>query len=115
MIRIGLIRERKSPADTSVAVIPEQCVQIMQKHPGLKIVVEPSPDRCIPDAYYAAAGRELKHDLSDCDVLLGIKEVRVDDLIPCLLYTYCTNSASHLIYNQTLLFHLMLFATRNSM
>lgn len=103
MIRIGLIRERKSPADTRVALTPEQCVQIMQKHPGLKIVVEPSPDRCIPDAYYAAAGIELKHDLSDCDVLLGIKEVRVDDLIPGKTYFFFSHTKKKQPYNQKLM------------
>lgn len=103
MIRIGLIRERKSPADTRVALTPQQCVQIMQKHPGLQIVAEPSPDRCIPDADYVAAGIPMQQDLSNCDVLLGIKEVRVEDLIPDKTYFFFSHTKKKQPYNQKLM------------
>lgn len=103
MIRIGLIRERKSPADTRVALTPQQCMQIMQKHPGLQIVAEPSPDRCIPDADYVAAGIPMQQDLSNCDVLLGIKEVRVEDLIPDKTYFFFSHTKKKQPYNQKLM------------
>ncbi|OSZ79002.1 alanine dehydrogenase [Chitinophagaceae bacterium IBVUCB1] len=103
MIRIGLIRERKSPTDTRVALTPQQCVQIMQKYEGLQIVVQPSPDRCIPDADYTAAGIPLQADLSDCDVLLGIKEVRVEDLIPDKTYFFFSHTKKKQPYNQKLM------------
>lgn len=103
MIRIGLIRERKSPPDTRVALTPQQCVQIMQKYPGLQIVAEPSPDRCIPDADYTAAGIPLQTDLSDCDVLIGIKEVPVDSLIADKTYFFFSHTKKKQPYNQKLM------------
>lgn len=103
MIRIGLIRERKSPPDTRVALTPEQCVHIMQNNPGLVIVAEPSPDRCITDAEYAAKGIALQEDLSDCDVLLGVKEVPVEKLIPGKTYFFFSHTKKKQPYNQKLM------------
>lgn len=103
MIRIGLIRERKSPPDTRVALTPEQCVHIMQNNPGLVVVAEPSPDRCITDAEYAAKGIALQEDLSDCDVLLGVKEVPVEKLIPGKTYFFFSHTKKKQPYNQKLM------------
>ena len=103
MICLGLIRERKSPPDTRVALTPEQCKHIMSTHPGLKIVVEPSPNRCIADSEYQAAGIELTEDMSACDVLLGVKEVPVDALIPGKTYFFFSHTKKKQPYNKKLM------------
>lgn len=103
MIRIGLIRERKYPPDTRVALTPQQCALIMQNYPQLTIVAEPSPDRCIPDADYSIAGIELQDDLSDCDILLGIKEVPVENLIEGKTYFFFSHTKKKQPYNQKLM------------
>src|ERR1700692_4636152 len=82
MIRIGLIRETKIPADNRVALIPSQCKWLQKNFASLKISAQPSPARCYTDREYALAGVELKEDLSDCDYLFGIKEVHPENLIP---------------------------------
>ncbi len=101
--RIGLIREGKNPHDTRVALTPQQCVEIMYAHPGISIVVQPSPIRCFLDEEYVAAGILLQEDLSDCDILLGIKEVPVDQLIPGKTYLFFSHTKKAQPYNRPLM------------
>ena len=78
---LALIREEKKPVDTRVAFSPEQCVWLMNKYPELKIIVQPSPIRCFSDYEYDAEGIEIREDVSEADVLVGIKEVPKEKLI----------------------------------
>ncbi len=103
MIKIGLLKERKIPKDVRVALTPKYCVRIQNAYPQIKIYVEPSETRCISDAAYRAAGIELKEDLSDCDILLGIKEVPADKLIPGKTYFFFSHTKKKQPYNQKLM------------
>ena len=107
MIRIGLIRESKIPADNRVALIPSQCKWLQKNFPSLRIYVQPSPQRCFTDKEYASAGAEIREDLADCDFLFGIKEVAADQLIPGKKYLFFSHTRKLQPYNQ-LLFQSML-------
>lgn len=102
MTSIGLIRERKVPADNRVALTPTQCAELQREH-NIKILVEPSPDRCFSDEEYRAAGITLSEDLSGCDILLGIKEVPVDRLIEGKTYLFFSHTKKKQPYNQKLM------------
>lgn len=102
MVRIGLIREEKTPPDTRAALTPEQCVQVQEEY-GVKIIVEPSPNRCFSDDSYKEAGLELSDNLSDCDILLGIKEVPIDKLIEGKTYLFFSHTKKKQPYNQKLM------------
>ena len=80
-VKLGIIREGKTPPDRRVAFTPEQCVQLLQLYPDLDLVVQPSPVRSYADAEYLALGIVLQEDLSDRDLIMGIKEVPVDMLV----------------------------------
>ena len=56
MIRIGLIRETKIPADNRVALIPSQCKWLQKNFDTLKIFAQPSEDRCYGNKEYEMAG-----------------------------------------------------------
>ena len=84
---LGLLREGKTLPDQRVALTPNKCVEAQAAHPGLRVVVQSSPHRSYADAEYRALGLEVRDDVSACDVLLGVKEVPVDLLIPHK--TYC--------------------------
>src|SRR6185312_9977574 len=103
MILIGLIRERKVPNDVRVALTPEQCVYMQATYPDIEIVVEPSPDRCFNDAAYQAAGIKISTDLTNCDILLGIKEVPADKLIPNKTYFFFSHTKKKQPYNRKLM------------
>ena len=103
MIRIGLIRERKKMPDDRVAFTPKQCAYIQATYPGVKIVVEPSPHRCFADIEYLAEGIEVSPDLSTCTVLMGIKEVPVENLIPGKTYFFFSHTKKQQPQNKPLM------------
>ena len=102
MTTIGLIRETKIPADNRVAFTPAQCKWIIQNIPGVSVVVQSSPTRCYSDKEYAAAGVPVKDDISDCDILFGIKEVARETLIAGKTYLFFSHTRKKQPYNQQL-------------
>ena len=103
MIRFGLLRERKSPPDTRVALTPVQCVSVQKRYPDVRIFVESSPERTYSDDEYRAAGIPVVNDLSDCDVLFGIKEVPKEHLIPGKTYFFFSHTIKKQPYNRAML------------
>ncbi|MBK5271256.1 MAG: alanine dehydrogenase [Bacteroidia bacterium] len=103
MTLIGLIKEGKVPADRRVALTPDQCKWIQQNNVEIKVVVQSSPGRCFSDKEYLAAGVEVKDDISDCNILMGIKEVPVQQLIPGKIYLFFSHTKKKQPYNQKLL------------
>lgn len=100
MLRIGLIRERKKLPDERVPFTPKQCTYIHQHYPVIKIVVEPSPTRCYTDDEYKAEGIEVTEDLSQCDILMGVKEVPAEYLLPNKTYFFFSHTKKKQEYNR---------------
>ncbi|WP_315824035.1 hypothetical protein [Paraflavitalea speifideaquila] len=92
MIRIGLIREGKVPADNRVALTPSQCKWIQKNTTEVQIIVQTSPGRCFTDKEYQSAGVEVREDMSACDVLFGIKEVPIQQLLPGKTYLFFSHT-----------------------
>ncbi len=101
-LTIGIIREGKIPPDARVPFSPEQCAHIQKNFP-VTIAVEPSPVRCFSDEEYQAQGIAVQSDLSDCSVLLGVKEVPVAQLIPGKTYLFFSHTIKKQPYNRPLL------------
>lgn len=102
MIRIGLIREGKTPSDNRVALTPAQCKWIHRNSADVQIVVQSSPDRCFSDKEYQLAGVTVQEEVGDCDILFGIKEVPVDKLIAGKTYLFFSHTRKKQPYNQQL-------------
>ncbi|MEN9347340.1 MAG: hypothetical protein RLZZ77_851 [Bacteroidota bacterium] len=102
-ITVGVIREGKVPPDFRVPLTPKQCADVMNNFPGVRVLVQPSPIRRIQDDAYAAMGIELKEDLSECDILLGVKEVPIDMLIPNKTYLFFSHTLKKQAHNAKLL------------
>jgi len=100
MTRIGLLQEKKVPADNRVALTPAQCKWIQKNASDVRIIVQASPDRCYSDQEYIAAGVEVKQDLSECDIIFGIKEVPKEDLLPGKTYLFFSHTKKEQLYNQ---------------
>lgn len=103
MIRIALIREGKTPPDNRVALTPTQCKWIQKHFPGVTITVQQSAKRCFSDSEYRRAGIEVADDVSGCDLLLGIKEVPVADLVAGKTYLFFSHTKKKQPYNQKML------------
>lgn len=103
MNTIGVIREGKKPYDHRTPLTPHQCVSLQQFFPGTKVLVQPSTHRCFSDEDYSNLGIELKEDLSECDILLGVKEVPVDELIADKTYLFFSHTIKKQAHNRNLL------------
>lgn len=101
-MKLALIKEEKIPVDNRVALAPDQCKWIQQHVPHIQIIVQSSPTRCYTDAEYRRAGMEVREDITDCDVLLGIKEVPADKIIPNKTYLFFSHTKKLQPYNQQL-------------
>ena len=103
MTRIGLIREGIIPADNRVALTPAQCKWILKNSSDITIAIQTSASRCFSEKEYERAGVEVKEDLSDCDILFGIKEVPVVVLIPGKTYLFFSHTKKKQPRNQQML------------
>jgi alanine dehydrogenase len=103
MIKVGILREGKNPPDKRVPLTPEQCVEVQEKFPGIQIIVQPSPVRCFKDEEYSKKGIGLNENLTGCDILLGVKEVKIADFIPEKIYLFFSHTIKKQPYNRTLL------------
>ncbi|MBX7124959.1 MAG: NAD(P)-dependent oxidoreductase [Cyclobacteriaceae bacterium] len=103
MIKIGLIREGKTPPDKRVPFTPQQVVEILQRFPNVSVHCQRSSIRCFEDAEYQQLGVQLEDNLQDCDVLMGIKEVPADQLIPGKTYLFFSHTIKKQPYNRKLL------------
>lgn len=100
---MGIIREGKTPPDRRVAFLPEQCSEIQYANPGLHFVVEHSDVRCVPDSQYQALDLDTHTDLKKCDVLFGIKEVPISQLIENKTYFFFSHTIKKQTHNRKLL------------
>jgi len=102
-ISLGIIRETKTPPDKRVPLTPVQCRSLLDQYSSLELLVQPSEYRCYSDKEYADLGITLSEDLSGCDVLMGVKEVKLDALIPGKTYLFFSHTAKKQPYNRDLL------------
>ena len=102
-VKIGIIREGKVPQDKRVPLTPQECLEVQQKFPQIDLYVQPSAIRTFKDNEYSDLGIQMKEDLSDCEVLMGVKEVPLDMLIPHKTYFFFSHTTKKQPYNQKLL------------
>lgn len=103
MLKIALIREGKIPPDSRVALTPAHCKWINRNVKGVKVVAQTSSHRCYTDKEYSLAGVELVEDVSDADILLGIKEVPVADLVAGKTYLFFSHTKKKQAHNRAML------------
>lgn len=103
ILKIGLIREEKKPHDKRVAFTPAQCVFIKENFPQIKLIIQNSENRCFSNDLYHKVGIELTNDVSDCDILMGIKEVPPALLIPNKHYLFFSHTIKKQEHNKNLM------------
>lgn len=79
---------------------PLQIVRLKEGYPDVEFYVQPATDRCYSDNEYESLGITLKEDLSDCDILMGVKEVDKETLIQGKTYIFFAHVAKMQHYNQ---------------
>lgn len=102
-MKFGIIKERKNPPDRRVVFSPKKIVEFQERFPKAEIVVEPSEIRIFSDDEYKNLGIQLNKDLADCNVLIGVKEVPIEALIPNKKYFFFSHTIKKQPYNRKLL------------
>ena len=102
-MKFGIIKERKNPPDRRVVLSPTECQNVLSYFPDAEIKVETSPIRVFKDSEYEAVGVSVHQHVADCDVMLGVKEVPVDALIPNKKYFFFSHTIKKQPYNRDLL------------
>ncbi|WP_298895579.1 NAD(P)-dependent oxidoreductase [uncultured Psychroserpens sp.] len=102
-MKFAIIKERKNPPDRRVVFSPEKLAEARAQFPQAEFVVESSDIRVFSDDDYRNQGFIVTEDVSDCDVMIGVKEVPLDALIPNKKYFYFSHTIKKQPYNRKLL------------
>jgi alanine dehydrogenase len=103
MIKFALIKEQKTPPDRRVVFSPNKLQELVKRFPEANFKVQSSDIRIFTDKEYRDAGFKVLEDVSDCDVLLGVKEVPLPTLIPNKKYFFFSHTIKRQPYNRDLL------------
>jgi len=98
---IGLRKENKSIWERRVALTPQQVQKLVQS--GVKVLVESSSLRCYSDSEYQKVGAEVTEDISSASLIIGIKEVPSESLIPNRNYMFFSHVIKAQPYNMPML------------
>lgn len=101
--KVGIAREGKVPPDFRVPLTPEQCSLVQVKFPNVEIIVQNSPIRTFSDEEYQNQGIRVQEDLSECDIIMGVKEFIPETLIPNKTYIFFSHTLKKQPYNRHLL------------
>ncbi|AEW87090.1 alanine dehydrogenase [Flavobacterium columnare NBRC 100251 = ATCC 23463] len=102
-MKFGIIKERKNPPDRRVVFSPQELLKVKEFFPEANFKVETSDIRIFKDEEYSNLGISIDTDLTDCDVLIGVKEVPVEALIPNKTYFFFSHTIKKQPYNRKLL------------
>lgn len=102
-MKIGILKETKVPQDNRVPLTPSQCAILKEENPEVEIYVQSCNYRCYTDDEYRYQGIEIKEDLSHCDILLGVKEIPVENLISDKTYFIFSHVIKKQPHNRKLL------------
>ncbi len=102
-MKFGIIKERKNPPDRRVVFSPFRLEAFKNEFSQAEIKIESSDVRIFTDEQYKEKGFDVVSDMTDCDVLIGVKEVPLDALIPNKKYFFFSHTIKKQPYNRSLL------------
>ncbi len=101
MKTLGIVRETKNKWERRVPLNPSAVNELISK--GFEVIVQASNSRIYNDEEYRSAGAKLSSDLSQCDLILGVKEIPIDDIIPGKPHLFFSHVIKGQDYNMPLL------------
>lgn len=106
MGKVGIRREDKSRFERRAPLSPAKMKESMDED-GTEYAVQPSEIRIFGDDEYRDLGGFLQEDLSDCDIILGVKEVPTAKLIADMAYLFFSHTIKGQDYNMPMLQRLL--------
>ena len=101
--KVAIIKEGKTPPDMRVPLTPNQCVEVQNTFPEIDLSIQSSQVRIFKDDEYAKLGLTVLDEVSDADVLFGVKEVPMNMLLENKTYFFFSHTTKEQPYNRELL------------
>ena len=98
---LGIIKETKNKWERRVPLNPKAVQELIKK--GFEVIVQPSEIRIYKDEEYRSVGAKLSIDLSQCDFIIGVKEIPIKSLIPGKPHLFFSHTIKGQDYNMPLL------------
>jgi alpha-aminoadipic semialdehyde synthase len=98
---IGIVKECKNKWERRCSLTPKEVKIIVEM--GIKVIVQPSGNRCYTEEEFEDAGAVIQEDLSEACVIFGVKEVPIPNLISNKTYFMFTHTIKAQGYNMPLL------------
>ena len=89
---ISIIKEARAD-EKRTPFTPNQIQTLISKFSDLKILVQPSKNRCFKDEDYYKVGAKIEEDISQSDIIFGIKEVEISKLIENKTYLFFSHTS----------------------
>ena len=102
-VHFAIIKEGKNPPDSRVVFSPAKILEAKSSYPKASFTVEASGIRVFKNEAYQELGIPVCHDIKHCDVLIGVKEVPIEDLIPNKTYFFFSHTIKKQPYSKALL------------
>ena len=99
---LGIVRETKNEWERRVPLTPEDLKKLISDY-SFDTIIQPSENRIFADEAFHNAGAIVRDDLSSCDLIVGNKEVKNDDLISEKVYLYFSHTIKGQSYNMPML------------
>ena len=98
---LGIRREDKSEWERRVPLVPSDVKRLVAE--GVEVHVQRSPQRCIPEAEYEAAGAKIVDTLDAATVVLGVKEMPASEFRAGVSYMFFSHTIKGQPYNMAML------------
>jgi len=105
MLKIGLRYEDKYVMERRIALVPDHVKQLLDN--GVEIEVVRSAKRIFEDDEFVAAGATLVDEISDSDIVIGVKEMPIGYFKKNKTYIFFSHTIKGQEYNMTLLKDMM--------
>ncbi|GMJ07576.1 LYSINE-KETOGLUTARATE REDUCTASE/SACCHAROPINE DEHYDROGENASE, SACCHAROPINE DEHYDROGENASE [Hibiscus trionum] len=93
---VGILSESVNKWERRVPLTPSHCARLLhsgrEKTGVARIIVQPSTKRIHHDSLYEDVGCEISDDLSECGLILGIKQPKLDMILPNRAYAFFSHT-----------------------
>ncbi|CAJ1940610.1 unnamed protein product [Sphenostylis stenocarpa] len=90
---VGILAESVNKWERRAPLTPSHCARLLHGGTGVsRIIVQPSTKRIHHDALYEEVGAEISQDLSQCGLILGIKQPKLEMILPDRAYAFFSHT-----------------------
>lgn len=105
MKTLGIMKETKNKWESRVPLNPEAVHKLIER--GFSVIVQPSDNRTYTNDEYARAGAIVQDDLTQCDLILGVKEIPEEQILPGKPHMFFSHTIKGQAHNMPMLKHIL--------